>query len=618
MSAARLRLVLALSLLPLAAGPAGARAEHPAVIEARKHRTSSPAHAIWILEEAARREPQDAEVWAEYVDALDGSRFDALADLAVRHALKAQPGNPDLLLARARLLGEGGAIDVLAELATVPGYEQLAPRLAEWTSLGLSFPYPSRRPLDRPTAEGYALWCERLVVVGKLDRAAAVVDEGIAALPPGDEAAAATLLGRKAVVLALQGELDEALAAQRAGGWPQVWLQGAWYGVADVFLAKGRADLAVAAFGDVPPAEPSFRRLLAVAKARERDVNGAVALLKADDREDRLLLVRVYLAAGREEDARAVGDGVAKRKRESFISDTGPWLGQYSGPESLAEEYRLAVRWLHETFPDRREGIAQDWGTGDEPMERYRGGWRLIPSLAEETRALEAELATFEAPPGAGGAGEATARAQLARRYEKAARFDDAAAVLEPLVLGPPGAHAEHHAREWSMLRRRGDADRAAAHDFWSVAAARPLLAAPDARRWNHAKVDRRRPWPTDDEVIAGLTAMGPPVLAEVMTKLGPNTISADDRRPWATVIGAVGAERDVPVLISTMALLVPDLDRRARPKDNENVKVSLAAVDAALEKITGKLPAADAPAERLEFWRSWWVRERERIVRAR
>ena len=51
--------------------------------------------------------------------------------------------------------------------------------------------------------------------------------------------------------------------------------------------------------------------------------------------------------------------------------------------------------------------------------------------------------------------------------------------------------------------------------------------------------------WPTingkprlrDTEVVKRLVAIGPAVLADVTTQLGPNTISGEDRRIWVGIL---------------------------------------------------------------------------------
>src|SRR4051812_44108594 len=68
-----------------------ARAEDPAIAEARTRLYTARDKAIALLEDAVRRRPDDPKLWAEHVHALDVDEFDGIADLAVRHALKAHP-----------------------------------------------------------------------------------------------------------------------------------------------------------------------------------------------------------------------------------------------------------------------------------------------------------------------------------------------------------------------------------------------------------------------------------------------------------------------------------------------------------------------------------------------
>ena len=559
--------------------------------------------ALDILEAAARSSPDDTRVWSEYVNALDVDGFDGLADRAIRHALKAHPRDPDLLLARAHFMGagDGAALDVLSELATVPGYERIAPRLFEWVSLWLSLPHPAYRPPGEFGPDGYPIWADRLVTVGNVDRAAAVIEEGLARDDVRDKA---PLRSRLAVVRALQERFDEAVAEQRAAGFPALRMEGGWFGAPDVLLAKGKPRLALAALGDKPPGDEWLRRLVAVARGRDGDAKAAAELVRGDEREDQLIRLRVYLAAGQAEQARELGWKIVEPLAVTPGSYAGPWLAQ--GPISLSEEYLLAVRWLVENFPERRREIEHNLGTGRGPKAQPRPvGWSLTRPMSEVDVELEAQLARFDPRKYANAREafqeEAKLRRTLSRHYATRARFDAAAAMLEPLLAKDqppvmPPLSVEHDAVRWSILRRQALASRAAEADFWAVGSARPLLAAADA---------------------AGLIKMGPAVLADVFDRLGPNTISGNDRRPWVSVVRELGSEQDAPVLVATVQVLASDPGRRPTGGQNENGRLSQAAASDALERLTGARCPATELAARAEFWGKWWRENRNRIIRS-
>jgi tetratricopeptide (TPR) repeat protein len=600
----------------------GARAESPTTTAPSPIERARAAlyryDGISILEDALRATPDDPKLWAEYVETLNTDDFDVLADRAVRHALRLHPRDPDLMLAHARLVGDGAAIDILRELAIVKGYEEIASRLAEWASLMRDVPHPQNRSFKTAQPWDYPLWSDRLIILERFGRAAEVIEQGLRAAEREPDVKW-RLLMRRGVLLALQNRFDDALAAQRAAGPTQERLDGSWFGVADVMLAKGRADLALATFDDEPPADIDFRRIYAIALVRLGDAAGAGALLEENDFEDSLILLRVFIIGGRLDRAKTLG----KRIIEPMIvpsggSYGGPWLVNYSGPESLANEYRDACRWLLATFPDRKDGIAFVLGNGNDAMERYRGGWSFIRPMSEVNRELEAKL---EAGAG-GGDDEVWLRQWLSGNYRRQSRFDEAAAVLEPIVLGhvtakhpPQRAGTELSvASEWSFLRRRALAARDAATDFWHLASARPLLGGLKIRGV-HYRPTLSRAAPSDDEIVAGIVKLGPSALADVIERYAPNAITGTDRQPWLTIIRELGSTRDAPILIVQMRQMVRDLDWANKTATKATYRASIAEHSAGLEKLSGARCAATQPAEQAAFWEEWWRRERQRIV---
>ena len=280
------------------------------------------------------------------------------ADRASREALRLNPNNPKLLVARARVLKRGPALDVLDELEKLPGHADEARRLKEIVALYLPIPYQPALPGD------CAVVVDRLVYVGKSDRAAVVVGEGLAKAPDSK-----ALLARKAMLLALAGKLDESMELQKRCGYLQVdWEM--WYqGLGDCLLFKGRPDLAIQSFGGNDPKKVEHRRILACAVRQTKDFARAEKLLKPIDVKDLtpierlrygthgvmddLLTVRVLLLAGQDARARELGARIVEPLR-SMRRISGP-SNVVSGPPSLKDEYARAVQWLIEQFPEKKD-----------------------------------------------------------------------------------------------------------------------------------------------------------------------------------------------------------------------------------------------------------------------
>jgi tetratricopeptide (TPR) repeat protein len=599
------RIIFATVLVPaLAAALAGAAppGAAPSIERARTLLYTDRDQAISILEEAARQSPGDPRVWSEYVNALDVDGFRAMADLAARHALRLRPRDPDLLVAHARVLGDGAAIDVLAALEEVPGYEKVARDAAEWVSMGIAIPDPFYQPLSRPGDGLYCLWVDRLVTLGKLDRAGAVVDEALTSVPPK---AIPALLARKAVVLALRGRFDEALDVQRAAGFRQERLGHAWCGAADVLLSKDKPDLAVAAFGGAAAKDDDFRRLLAVAKLRAGDPLGAASLLPGKRPDDALLLLRVRLADGQVESAKTLADQIVGPLRVYFGSYFGSFLGNYHGPLSLGREYAEAVRWLLDRFPDRRQAIEFELGRPEHlPAAPRPVGWSLVGPMSRDIPELEARVKAL--PVRAGPVNDARTfedevqlRRWLSRCYEKQARFDEAAEVLEPLLLVDhpptrPKGLIPVQAVRWATLRRRAVASRAAEKDFWRVADARRLIREKNA---------------------PGLVALGVPVLADVLDRSGAEIVSRLEDFTAIAVVRELGHGQDAPMLIQTLQLIADGAGDHPLGQPGGNAAANFDALNEALETMTNRHCPAAGWTDRAAFWGEWWRENRSRIV---
>jgi tetratricopeptide (TPR) repeat protein len=558
--------------------------------------------AIAILEDAVARNPEEVVYWVELILALDlddgrDNTF-SFADRASRHALTIHPRHPELLIARARLRRDGVGLEVLAELAKVPGYERQAERFADLLTCSLFFPETDPWPLDTITS-----LADRLVVLGRCDAAARYVDEGLRAV-----AGQRTwpLLARRAMLAALDGEHDRAMKLHRLANGYQVVMEGTYHGLADVLLVKNRPDLAIASFGDQLPTEESFRRLLAMAQSRSNHIPEALRLLDGDGWGDQLLRLRVLLSAGRTAEAELSGLELVAPMERPLGSSTGPWIRRvFCGPRALMDDYLVVVRWLNDKFERKRLAIGGVLGRGTEEPSRAFRSWSPVEPISRTIERLEAAMRNT-----ADAASQETARRRLSDAYARAGRYGDAADLLarsRPLNSNGLVGHAWVC---WSMLRRQAEALAASERGYSSLAAARSIVANVRGSRWNHPRIDGR-PWLRDDEVVARLVAIGPAVLADVMARLGPNTISGEDRRPWVAVIEKLGAVRDVPVLIATLALVT-------RPKphplslQNENDRLTAEALEGCLRKLTGAEPEG---ANRAFAWSRWWAENAARIA---
>lgn len=613
-------------ILLLIVPPAPLIAADDAVAEARRLLYTNRQCAIALLEEEVQRSPGDAAAWTELVHALDVDGADAFADRASRTALDLHPDHAPLLLARARLLPTSPALDVLARLAKVPGHEQEAADLSERLALDIRIPDP-RYPRDP-----HIPWASRLIAADRHERALEVVDKGLRlnAMPEERE----QLQAIRAIALALSRRYDECLDAQRGAKGVQYQIDGRWTGAADVLLSKDEPELAIRSFaGRKPPASAPKRRAMDGsdhANARERHVLAmalvrtgkpaeAAALLGDRERQDQVLLVRVYVLAGDVEKARAVGAKLVAPLPSGATQDRkfGSLIENLHGEMSVESDYRAAAAWLAEQFPEKRWGIVHVIGGPDDRPRRPLGfSQGMLPS-SQRIPQLKAALAAAADDP----AEAEDLRWQLANALEQAGQFQAAADCAAPLAKGMIRRYSEpfsYHAMKWAVLRRRATTEAYYKADPRTLASSRFLLAAPNARAYNSGGVPNR-PWPDDDEVVEKLNAMGAGVLAPVIDALAPNTISADDRSPFVRAIAALGDEGDVPVLIYVMAQMMRDTKRSGAPLDARAVagrSPTLAALRDALPALTKVRPPLGA--DEIAFWTTWWAANAAKIVDAR
>lgn len=143
------------------------------ICQAREKLYTQRRIAIQILENAVERSPENVAYWAEYVYALkvDGRFY--FAERASRESLRMHPNDPQLLVARARILQPAPALDVLEILGQQPGRAEEARQLKELVRCGLGVP----KDWDHPAL--YCSWADRNMYFKRWDRVMQLLDEGL-------------------------------------------------------------------------------------------------------------------------------------------------------------------------------------------------------------------------------------------------------------------------------------------------------------------------------------------------------------------------------------------------------------------------------------------------------
>ena len=561
---------------------------------------------LTLLEDSLEKSPPGSvERWSLYVEMLDVNDDDDFADWASRTALRLHPDDPTLLKRRIALLDRAPALDLVARLAAVPGHAEEAGLIRDTIRLGLSMP----GTLDMT---GYhAPIARRLLYVNDPVAALRRVEEGLAGADPKrttPEDYRADLLATKAMALAMLDRFDEAMAAQKAAGFPQIEVEGHWQGLGDLLLARGKKELSLASFGEVAPerragrvVDPNAEMLRVYALVLEANgrADRALKLLDVEKPElwDRLLAIRILLRAGRPEEAVRRGREIADPLPEQIHGGSfgGPQLDNGALALSLRPEYRAAAGWLGDTFVPKAWTIRfliGDRNTKTDPYEPWfanaRPSSELIPSLRAR---LAAETDAAE---------ERRSRRILADALFDAGRFAEAAEAIAPSARAPRDEYGRlnHDAVTWSIYSRQAEAEAAYLEDPDKLTPARRLFAALAEGTRDPSTNQRIGEAPG---VADKLIQMGPAVLAPAMRRLSPweANIGHFPHAANLPVVAALAEPRDAPLLIALL------------PKD-ENATTPYAppdALDAALRKITGVNDGPDGsdPARRLAFWLAWW-----------
>jgi tetratricopeptide (TPR) repeat protein len=426
-----------------------------------------------LLRIAVKNNPHDIQLSAALIHVVGGDEADEVS----RTALALNPGNPELLLARAKALRPSPALDVLAQLRQIPGHQVEADRLIERLSLGLTIP----SAYELAQVYTYSQWADRLLYEGKLDRAAAVVDEGIAKLASGDRDARISLLGRRAILLALQKHFDDAMKIQKSFGFPQIEIQGKYVGLADVMLLMNQPALAIASFGgqSPPPSyDPEIRnspdldyhrrsvlRILAWAYAETGDVDRAEAILSADPEiPEKLLLIRLYLNNRKFDAASAIGDEITNAAVKEATRPFGARLLRVLPPDSsasLASTYIWSARWIMDHHPDQTIAIVEYVGSPSRALKHpARDLFTVLPS-SQLIPKLYADLAAVRR-----GGQDGNSRWELIGALSDSHRYEEAAKIVSPLAVAPsvpwvwdePRRINDNSVR-WCILRRQADTE---------------------------------------------------------------------------------------------------------------------------------------------------------------
>ncbi len=238
---------------------------------------------------------------------------------------------------------------------------------------------------------------------------------------------------------------------------------------------------------------------------------------------------------------------------------------------------------------------------------------KLIPELKEQLAATGDADQQWER------------RTRLAKALEEAAAFDEAAAAIAPNIFAPlPKGKIEpfsSSAVTWAIDRRRAQTLRAFEGHFEKfLKVSRTLEIRPNWRMLNHPESLQGRKYegPTPDEIIVPLSAMGPDVLGLLFDVLPPIAGRNDSTPTYVRIVENVGAGEDAPILIYMLARIIEDDKARHAPgePDRSVEKAELAAaIEHALETLTGAKVPTTASAGQLTYWQEWWTKNARRIV---
>lgn len=563
-----------------------------------KHLYTAREDAIRLLEGELKQDPGNLTRWVSLIYALNVNGEKDFAERAARLSLQTHPDNPELLIARAKVLGEEGAWDQLDDLGKRPGLEARSVRLKELLGLQLLGNYDERQsPEARARFQG--VWAQRLLERGLFENVPKVVFEGLTIQPEEP-----TLLALLPVAHALAERYDEALQEHAKQDFQQKRC-GQFVCLGDCMLFKRQPKRAIASFNGKTPDDAALRNILAIAHARLGDYGQAEELVGKSPVDD---LLRICWDLDRSRDAeikQGVPELLARHCRRGPGSWNAPRYAALGG--TVGEECSRAILWLGREFPNRKAEIYEAFGLAD-PQSEFRQAWLPAADVQVSARRYVAwlrdkiptDLEEFRAPM----------RRRLSELLAQQQQYTAAAEALIPNVIAnshqPDRAGIDDDAVTWSLLIRRAEAEKLHQSDPWTLVQARQLLAEIHCRKWNCGRMDRK-PWREAAEVIPELRKLPSGTLAAVLEELKPKVISAADRTPYVAVIEHLGTLSDSPVLISALAMASRIDSGGLSSEQLENDRRSADALHACLLKLSGVQAPSMAQLDRLAFWSDWW-----------
>lgn len=521
------------------------------------------------------------EYWTALSAACLRAHSQTLAELIL--AIGARVTNsPDLLLARARLSPQSLSLDLLSENGWSVLDREASTVVRELLELRIGVPGVWSKHF-------FVRWIDALLDHDRLERAAEVAQEAIGRFP-GD----ARVLSRQAMLLALRG-VDSGYEEVEALNARDAQTECKYIGVADCFLAAGRADLAVRSLKVERSLRPKLRRLLAVAYAHMGESSTSFELLADSGLPDELLRIRVALMAGRLDKAREVGHVVADRAARQ-LAGGAPWLRSNGDAYSIQSEYVAAAAWLLAEFPAKRTALAHYVGDPSGQGMRREAAELVIPS-SELIRRLKAEMDASTEPSAV-----LRTKSKLAQVYAVSRQYAAAASEIAPLVFAStirgekPHASVGFEAVNWSNWTRYAELDELSRIQPAKIIELAHFLIATSDRFDDSATGVRSE---KVKELSCGRGALA--AFAE-----------ADPRLTcFATAFELLADWQDVPVLIQALEFASPHLNG-ARVAD----AVQQDRIHRCLCKITHQ-EYNGAPSGRRDFWVAWWHRHAPRLFRS-
>lgn len=561
--------------------------------------------SIEILEDAVKKDPKQTAYWVTLLNALqiDSQKF--IAQCTARAALQANPKSPELIIARARVLEPAAAIDVLDELAEIPGHQEEAREIQERVSLIAGVPAPNEHLAS-------SVWAWQLIRHQQWQRAEEVVKRGLATDADNKE-----LWACHATILAHKGEFSAALEAQKKAPVPIY--------IGQILLENGKPELALESFtGFKPRGFNDFEDLIyaeaLLQNGKFDDAERVLSKWQGGKSFAELLLIGHLIADKKIDEAKVRSDKLTR----DLLPNGRMRMGSYAGPAVRPD----CPRCLKAPLMAALELLLTDAPEMSDDIKRTYGNPESIAKPIEEPKAAIIQPASLQIPELQGKLNNGTKEEQhntrygLARILEKAERYDEAAAAWAPGAIIPfePSwvNRSPYDAVQWNLCKRRADAQDYFKRHPEKIAIVRSALFNIEGAVYFSGPSDGRK-WLTSKEVADALIPVGSGSLACVIDALHDGD-PLKDRTPLVQVIEKAGSQQDVPVLLETLLSIA---ESNERPNGNDPVEAHRkasnealeAAIHHALEHLTDtKNPAVSQP-DRLKYWIGWWNENARRVV---